>query len=146
MSEHQGQGESSEAVDAGVETLTEEILSAWRDRLRREPDAAPRTDDRGTRERCLVSSLLRASRADDDAQALAALAAAAASYSAGHPRARLDVTCICDELGLLHDTAWRRLRGDDRKASYTAAERLIRFDRALAVAIKAAVPDTPCSS
>jgi len=127
--------------ELGAAALSEAILQSWRVRLRADAMAQPRMDERGLRERQLVTSLVKAAECDD-AETLAAVAAAAAAYADSHPRARLDVSHICDELGLLHDTAWRTLKlrapvQADATAS-DAAGRVLRFDRALRVAMKAA--------
>jgi hypothetical protein len=98
-------------------------------------------DERGLCERRLVTSLMKAAECEDT-ETLAALAAAAAAYADAHPRARLDLTHICDELGLLHDTAWRtlKLRARDQSdaGGSDAAQLVLRFDRALRVAMQAA--------
>jgi hypothetical protein len=120
-----------------VEPLTNQILREWRRRLRRGEDARPRSGDRGERERLLVAALLRASSAKDDAL-LPGLAAAAAQYGAGQRRGRIDPGGLCDELSCLRNIVWDELKSR-APSVHDAVDRILRFDRALSVVMKAAV-------
>lgn len=136
-----------------VDHLTQRILLEWRRRLRRRPDARPRSGDRGESERLLVAGLLRASSSDDDT-VLPGLAAAAAQYGGGQRRDRLDPGGLCDELSCLRHIVWSELKSRETSL-HDAVDRILRFDRALSVVIKAAVTagysektragESPCS-
>jgi hypothetical protein len=130
--------ESAKDVSAAdVERLTTEVLRLWRQRLRRLADDRPRTGERGESERLLVSALLRVSDTETE-DSLAALAAAAANYGAAERRSRLDPGALCDELAYLRDIVWRQLKAMEA-STHQAVGRILRFDRALSVAMKAAV-------
>ena len=120
-----------------VEHLTTSILRRWRQRLRRRADARPRGGDRGESERLLVGALLRASSAQDDT-ILPGLAAAAAQYGAGQRRDRLDPGGLCDELSSLRQIVWSELKSH-QSSVHEAVDRILLFDRALSIAVKAAV-------
>jgi hypothetical protein len=120
-----------------VESLTSAILQRWRQHLRRHSDDRPRTGDRGESERLLVGALLRASSSKDDAL-LPGLAAAAAQYGAGQQRDKLDPGSLCDELSCLRQIVWSELKSDQSNVN-EAIDRILRFDRALSIVVKAAV-------
>ena len=129
---------SSSGVGASdVEHLTSDILRRWRRQLRRRSDDRPRAGDRGESERLLVGALLRASSAKDDAL-LPGLAAAAAQYGAGQRRDRLDPGGLCDELSCLRQIVWSELQQRQSHVN-EAVDRILRFDRALSIVVKAAV-------
>jgi hypothetical protein len=127
------------SIDFGGELdhLTKKILGEWRRQLRRRADAQPRSGDRGESERSLVAGLLRASSSDDDT-ILPGLAAAAAQYGAGQRRDRLDPEGLCDEFSCLRYIVWRELESRETSVHDTV-DRILRFDRALSVVMKAAV-------
>ena len=125
----------AEASD--VEHLTSDILRRWRRRLRRRSDDRPRAGDRGESERLLVGALLRASSSTDDT-ILPGLAAAAAQYGAGQRRDRLDPGGLCDELSCLRQIVWSELKSHQSQV-HEAVDRILRFDRALSIVMKAAV-------
>jgi hypothetical protein len=118
------------------------ILTDWRRRLRNSPDLEPRQGERGQRERALTRALLCAAAVPDgSAQAtetLGKLAMIAAMYGADQPRERLDPGALCEELGHLRQAVWHHLRCMqlDRE---TATQRILAFDRALTLALRAAV-------
>jgi hypothetical protein len=122
---------------ADVDHLTKQILREWRRRLRRRADARPRSGDRGESERLLVAGLLRASSSEDDT-ILPGLAAAASQYGAGQRRDRLDSGGLCDEFSCLRHIVWRELESRETSV-HDAVDRIVRFDRALSVVMKAAV-------
>lgn len=129
---------SSVGVGASdVEHLTSDVLRRWRKRLRRRSDDRPRTGDRGESERLLVGALLRASSSKDDT-ILPGLAAAAAQYGAGQRRDRLDPGGLCDELSCLRQIVWSELKSRQSNV-HEAVDRILRFDRALSIVVKAAV-------
>lgn len=119
------------------EPLTSDILQRWRRRLRRRPDDRPRSGDRGESERLLVATLLRASASKDDSL-LPGLAAAAAQYGAGQRRDHLDPGGLCDELSCLRHIVWSELKSHE-SAVHAAVDRILRFDRALSIVVKAAM-------
>ena len=120
-----------------VDRLTSDILHRWRQELRRAGDDHPRSGGRGESEHLLVATLLRASTSRDDA-ILPALAAAAARYGAEQRRARLDPGGLCDELSRLRHIVWAELKAQGTNVSH-AVDRILRFDRALSIVVKAAV-------
>ena len=120
-----------------VDHLTSDILRRWRRQLRRRSDDRPRAGDRGESERLLVGALLRASSSKDDT-ILPGLAAAAAQYGAGQRRDRLDPGGLCDELSCLRQIVWSELKSR-QSAVHEAVDRILRFDRALSIVVKAAV-------
>jgi hypothetical protein len=120
-----------------VDHLTSDILRRWRRRLRRRADDRPRSGDRGESERLLVASLLRASSSSDDT-ILPGLAAAAARYGAGQRRDRPDPGGLCDELSCLRQLVWTELKSQEPSV-HAAVDRILRFDRALSIVVKAAV-------
>ena len=124
-------------VAGDVDGLTSDILQQWRQRLRRHSDDRPRTGDRGESERLLVSALLRAASSKDDAM-LPALAAAAAQYGAGQRRDHIDPGGLCDELTCLRHIVWSQLKSRHPNVN-EAVDRILRFDRALSIAVKAAM-------
>lgn len=127
----------SAGAAAGVEGLTSEILRRWRQRLRRRGDDRPRSGDRGESERLLVAALLRASSSNDDS-VLPGLAVAAAQYGTGQRRDRLDPGGLCDELASLRQIVWTELKSGQPDVN-AAVDRILRFDRALSIVVKAAV-------
>lgn len=120
-----------------IEPLTNDILRRWRRGLRRRPDDRPRSGDRGESERLLVATLLRASTSKDDS-ILPGLAAAAAQYGAGQRRNHLDPGGLCDELSSLRQIVWSELKSHESSV-HIAVDRILRFDRALSIVIKAAM-------
>lgn len=120
-----------------IEPLTNDILQRWRRGLRRRPDDRPRSGDRGESERLLVATLLRASTSKDDS-ILPGLAAAAAQYGAGQRRDHLDPGSLCDELSSLRHIVWSELKSHESSV-HIAVDRILRFDRALSIVIKAAM-------
>lgn len=120
-----------------VEHLTSDILRRWRRQLRRRSDDRPRAGDRGESERLLVSALLRVSSSKDDT-ILPGLAAAAAQYGAGQRRDRLDPGGLCDELSCLRKIVWKELQSRQSHVD-EAVDRILRFDRAVSIVMKAAV-------
>lgn len=117
--------------------LTKDILLRWRQELRRDGDDRPRSGGRGESEQLLVSTLLRTSSAKDDA-ILPALAAAAARYGAEQRRARIDPGGLCDELACLRQIVWGEIKAQAREVQ-DPVDRILRFDRALSIVVKAAV-------
>jgi predicted RNA-binding Zn ribbon-like protein len=120
-----------------------EILAEWRKRLRASPDLKPRQGGRGHRERSLTRALLEAATAhqrsaSDDVEALGKLAMIAALYGAEQPRERLDPGALCEELSHLREAVWQYLRRQQLPIE-SATERILAFDRALSVALRAAV-------
>jgi hypothetical protein len=120
-----------------------EILADWRRRLRSSPDLKPRQGGRGRRERSLAVALLEAANAQhrsptDDVEALGKLAMIAALYGADQPRERLDPGALCDELAHLRDAVWQYLRRQNLPTD-VATDRILGFDRALSVALRAAL-------
>lgn len=132
---HGATGSADAASD--IEHLTSEILQRWRQRLRRRSDDRPRTGDRGESERLLVGALLRAACSKDDSM-LPGLAAMAAQYGAGQRRDRLDPGGLCDELSCLRQIVWSELKARQSNVN-DAVDRILRFDRALSIVVKAAV-------
>ena len=133
-------GSASEAPNT-LNTLTTRVLTRWRGRLRRLPDGRARSGERGDSERNLVRTLLRATEpvASSDDENLAALAAAAARYGAGQRRERIDPGGLCDELGALRGTVWEVFKEVDPKPHHDALGRILAFDRALSIVLRAAV-------
>ena len=132
--------DATSASDLGasdVEHLTSDILRRWRRQLRRRSDDRPRAGDRGESERLLVGALLRASSSKDDT-ILPGLAAAAAQYGAGQRRDRLDPGGLCDELSCLRQIVWSELKSRQSPV-HEAVDRILRFDRALSIVVKAAM-------
>jgi predicted RNA-binding Zn ribbon-like protein len=120
-----------------------EILAEWRRRLRASPDLKPRQGGRGQRERSLTRALLEAASAQrrsasDDVEALGKLAMIAALYGAEQPRERLDPGSLCEELSHLREAVWQYLKRQQLPIQ-AAAERILSFDRALSVALRAAL-------
>jgi hypothetical protein len=120
-----------------------EILAEWRRRLRASPDVRPRQGGRGHRERALTRALLEAANArhrtsTEDVEALSKLAMIAALYGVEQPRERLDPSALCDELSHLRAAVWQYLKRL-HLASEVATERILAFDRALSVALRAAL-------
>jgi hypothetical protein len=120
-----------------------EILAEWRRRLRTSPDARPRQGGRGHRERSLTRALLEAANArhrtpTEDVEALSKLAMIAALYGVEQPRERLDPGALCDELSHLREAVWQFLKRQ-HLASEVATDRILAFDRALSVALRAAL-------
>lgn len=126
---------------AGEATITA-ILNEWRRRLRASPDLEPRQGVRGQRERSLTRALLAAAEARDGTpqatESLGKLAMIAALYGADQPRERLDPGALCEELGHLRQAVWQHLR-EQRLESDVATCRILAFDRALTLALRAAV-------
>jgi hypothetical protein len=120
-----------------VDHITSDILRRWRRRLRRRADDRPRSGDRGESERLLVATLLRASSSNDDS-ILPGLAAAAAQYGSGQRRDRPDPGGLCDELSCLRQLVWTELKSQEPSVN-AAVDRILRFDRALSIVVKAAV-------
>ena len=140
-------------VVADIEQLTSDILERWRRQLRGQSDDRPRTGDRGESERLLVTALLRAASANDDS-VLPGLAVAAAQYGSEQRRDRLDPGGLCEELSCLRQLVWSELRTRQSNVNQ-AVDRILRFDRALSIVVKAAVTagyspnalagESPCS-
>jgi transposase-like protein len=128
---------ASAEVAHDIEHLTSEILRRWRRRLRRRGDDRARSGDRGESERLLVAALLRASSSRDDTM-LPGLAAAAAQFGAGQRRDRLDPGGLCEELSCLRQLVWSELKSQEASV-HDAVDRILRFDRALSIVVKAAV-------
>lgn len=126
---------------AGEAAITA-ILTEWRRRLRASPDLQPREGVRGQRERSLTRALLAAAEARDDSpqaiESLGKLAMIAALYGADQPRERLDPGALCEELGHLRQAVWHHLR-DLQLDRDVATRRILAFDRALTLALRAAV-------
>ena len=117
------------------------VLSRWRSRLRRTPDALPRSGDRGESERLLVANLLRTTEFYEatDEHSLSALAAAAAQYGVGQRRERIDPGALCEELGSLRGVVWEFLKEANRTDYERSLKRILAFDRALSIVIRAAL-------
>lgn len=125
------------------DTAITEILAEWRRRLRSSPDVRPRQGGRGHRERSLARALLEAASArhrspTEDVEALSKLAMIAALYGVNQPRERLDPGALCEELSHLREAVWQYIRRL-HLASEVATERILAFDRALSVALRAAL-------
>jgi len=118
-------------------TLLNRVLTRWRGRLRRLSDSRPRSGERGESERLLVGALLRATESDESG--LPGLAAAAARYGAGQRRERIDPGGLCDELGSLRAVVWEVLKERGPVDAERALGRILRFDRALSIVIRAAL-------
>jgi predicted RNA-binding Zn ribbon-like protein len=122
-------------------TVTE-ILADWRRRLRSARDLRPREGVRGQRERSLTRALLAAADAPENSpnatESLGKLAMIAALYGADQPRERLDPGALCEELGHLRQAVWHHLR-QRRLNADVATQRILAFDRALTLALRAAV-------
>jgi len=118
------------------------ILNDWRRRLRASPDLQPRQGVRGQRERSLTRALLAAAEAREGSpqatESLGKLAMIAALYGADQPRERLDPGALCEELGHLRQAVWHHLR-QLRLDSEAATCRILAFDRALTLALRAAL-------
>lgn len=118
------------------------ILADWRRRLRTSPDLEPRQGIRGQRERALTRALLRAAESREGSpqatETLGKLAMIAAMYGADQPRERLDPGALCEELGHLRQAVWHHLRGMQLERD-VATQRILAFDRALTLALRAAV-------
>src|SRR5690242_1712173 len=119
-----------------------EILADWRRRLRNAPDLKPREGVRGQRERSLTRALLAAADAPENSpnatETLGKLAMIAALYGADQPRERLDPGALCEELAHLRQAVWHFLRRQNLRTE-DATERILSFDRALSVALRAAI-------
>jgi len=126
---------------AGDAAITS-ILNDWRRRLRASPDLRPRQGVRGQRERSLTGALLAAAEAREGTpqatESLGKLAMIAALYGADQPRERLDPGALCEELGHLRQAVWHHLR-QLRLDSDTATCHILAFDRALTLALRAAL-------
>ena len=118
------------------------ILNDWRRRLRTASDLEPRQGGRGQRERSLTRALLAAAEAREGSpqstESLGKLAMIAALYGADQPRERLDPGALCEELGHLRQAVWHYLRGQ-RLSHEAATRRILAFDRALTLALRAAL-------
>ena len=118
------------------------LIADWRRRLRAEPDERPRAGERGLREQALVRALLAAASPSRegvaDQSALHALAVEAANYGADQPRHRLEPEALVAEMSVLRDVVWQNFR-DGGSAAHDLTDRILRFDRALSVAIRAAL-------
>ena len=119
-----------------------EILADWRRRLRNAPDLQPREGVRGQRERSLTRALLAAADAPENSpnttETLGKLAMIAALYGADQPRERLDPGALCEELAHLRQAVWHFLRRQ-RLHNDVATRRILAFDRALTLALRAAL-------
>jgi hypothetical protein len=120
-----------------------EILADWRRRLRTASDGAPaREGMRGHRERSLTRALLAVAAAPEGTpqatESLGKLAMIAALYGADHPRERLDPGALCDELSHLRQAVWHYLKRKRLEAD-VATKRILAFDRALSLAMRAAI-------
>lgn len=114
------------------------VLSKWRVKLRRLSDNRPRSDERGQSERILVESLLRV--LDDESEAhLTALAAAAARYGGAPRNNRMDPDALCEEFSALRLIVWDVVKVRDQGTNEQSVTRILRFDRALSIVIRAAV-------
>ena len=126
----------------GGEAAITAILNDWRQRLRASPDLKPREGVRGQRERSLTRALLAAAEAREGSpqatESLGKLAMIAALYGADQPRERLDPGALCEELGHLRQAVWHHLR-QLRLDSETATCHILAFDRALTLALHAAL-------
>jgi hypothetical protein len=132
----------SETTRIATDEAISAILTDWRRRLRAHPDVEPRQGVRGQRERSLTRALLTAAEARDGtpqaAESLGKLAMIAALYGADQPRERLDPGALCEELGHLRQAVWHHLRGM-RLDNATKTQRILAFDRALTLALRAAI-------
>jgi len=123
-----------------------EILEDWRGRLRASPDVRPRTGERGQSEQALVRALLNAASGASesagetpiDDERLQTLVLMSALYGANKPRERLDPQALYEEMAELRHAVWHHLRGQGL-APQTATDRILRFDRALSTALRAAL-------
>ena len=120
-----------------------EILADWRRRLRAAANgAAPREGVRGQRERSLTRALLAAAAAPENTpqatESLGTLAMIAALYGADQPRERLDPGALCEELTHLRQAVWHHLK-QKRLPADVATKRILAFDRALTLAMRAAI-------
>jgi hypothetical protein len=120
-----------------------EILADWRRRVRTASDGArAREGVRGQRERSLTRALLAASAAPENTpqatESLGKLAMIAALYGANQPRERLDPGALCDELAHLRQAVWHHLK-QKRIEADVATKRILAFDRALTLAMRAAI-------
>lgn len=97
---------------------------------------------RGHRERSLTRALLAAAAAPEDTpqatESLGKLAMIAALYGADQPRERLDPGALCDELSHLRQAVWHYLK-QKRLEADVATKRILAFDRALTLAMRAAI-------
>jgi hypothetical protein len=125
----------------GEHAITE-ILADWRRRLRNAPDLQPREGVRGQRERSLTRALLAAADASENSssatESLGKLAMIAALYGADQPRERLDPGALCEELAHLRQAVWHFVR-QERLSADVATRRILAFDRALSLALRAAL-------
>lgn len=119
-----------------------EILADWRRRLRAAPDVTPaRQGVRGHRERSLTRALLSAAMFENTPQAMESLdklAMIAALYGANQPRERLDPGALCEEFTHLRQAVWQFLKRARLEADL-ATTRILAFDRALSLAMRAAI-------
>ena len=133
-------------VDLSQENDVNEILQDWRGRLRQSPDVRPRTGERGQREQALVRALLGAAsfvcspgnEQASDEDRLQTLVLMSALYGANKPRERLDPQALCEELAELRHAVWHYLRVR-KLAPEIATDCILHFDRALSVALRAAI-------
>src|SRR6185503_1309591 len=97
---------------------------------------------RGQRERSLAGALLAAAEAREGTpqatESLGKLAMIVALYGADQPRERLDPGALCEELGHLRQAVWHYLRHMHLE-SEMATRRILAFDRALTLALRAAL-------
>src|SRR3954452_20989994 len=118
------------------------ILNDWRRRLRTASDLEPRQGGRGQRERSLTRALLAAAEAQEGSpqatESLGKLAMIAALYGADQPRERLDPGALCEELAHLRQAVWHFVR-QKRLSADVATRRILAFDRALTLALRAAL-------
>jgi hypothetical protein len=118
------------------------LIGDWRRRLRAEADERPRAGERGMREQALVRALLAAASAPREGVAdqalLHALAVEAANYGADQPRHLLEPEALVAEMSVLRDVVWQRFR-DGGTPARDLTDHILRFDRALSVAIRAAL-------
>jgi len=133
----------SEAPDRlSDEHAITEILADWRRRLRNAPDLQPREGVRGQRERSLTRALLAAADAPENSaratESRGKLAMIAALYGADQPRERLDPGALCEELAHLRQAVWHFVR-QKRLSADVATRRILAFDRALTLALRAAL-------
>jgi hypothetical protein len=125
----------------GEHAITE-ILADWRRRLRNAPNLQPREGVRGQRERSLTRALLAVADAPENSssatESLGKLAMIAALYGADQPRERLDPGALCEELAHLRQAVWHFVR-QKRLSADVATRRILAFDRALSLALRAAL-------
>lgn len=114
------------------------VLSKWRRQLRGTPEAPARSGERGDCEYVLVANLLRVTDSDDEAN-LAALAAVAARYGASDRRQRIDPGALCEEFSALRMIVWELLEDQYEGTGEQSVTRILRFDRALSIVIRAAL-------